>query len=545
MAFDTKPNLSNDKFEQFSGETLTLNGITEIHGILEAENNGVIQINSGGTLLVNEGGVVSGITVSAAGSDTSIQFNNNGSFSGSTGITWNQGVRQLNVVGDIAISGTSFLRAGNNDISAIELGSGSVAAAAYGIVIGDNSTVCGSGLVIGTSSSGTTGIVIGDGSCGSDNGGNGTIIIGDNSKACGSNHRYTVVIGNNAIAHQSGSIAIGNSTQAGCGVAVGFSADANGINGLALGNASYAGSTSSVGIGTNAKAYTAGDIAVGSGAISDSIVTGGIAIGSSTRACAGRYPIAIGHSSCACGNRAIAIGRVSVSQGTCPIAIGYCANALGTSAIGIGSCSNAFANQSIGLGHYTVATGTSAIAIGQAAKAVDISSIAIGTNAYTSACRSFMLGIGDSGSEKIENDIINSVAFGWGNQSITNAKGNLYPVSHTTGGQTTTTDNSLTTLMSIALDDNHVYSMDLSVVGAETGGTNRAYYKRTALFYREGGTATLQGTVDATYDNETNGNWNATLAAVSNSVQVQVQGDTGETVYWNAVVRLSKMKTSI
>lgn len=56
MAFDTKPNLSNDKFEQLSGETLTLNGVTEIHGILESENGGVIQINSGGTFNLNSTG---------------------------------------------------------------------------------------------------------------------------------------------------------------------------------------------------------------------------------------------------------------------------------------------------------------------------------------------------------------------------------------------------------------------------------------------------------------------------------------------------------
>ena len=47
MAFDTKPNLSNAKFEQFAGETLTLSGRTEIHGIIEIENSGILRLDDG------------------------------------------------------------------------------------------------------------------------------------------------------------------------------------------------------------------------------------------------------------------------------------------------------------------------------------------------------------------------------------------------------------------------------------------------------------------------------------------------------------------
>jgi hypothetical protein len=38
MGIDTKPNLSNDKFEQFSGETLSLSGCTDIYGVFQIEN---------------------------------------------------------------------------------------------------------------------------------------------------------------------------------------------------------------------------------------------------------------------------------------------------------------------------------------------------------------------------------------------------------------------------------------------------------------------------------------------------------------------------
>ena len=44
MAVDTKPNLSNEKFEQYSGETLNLSGCTDIYGILKVTNNGTLSI---------------------------------------------------------------------------------------------------------------------------------------------------------------------------------------------------------------------------------------------------------------------------------------------------------------------------------------------------------------------------------------------------------------------------------------------------------------------------------------------------------------------
>ena len=47
MARDTKPNLTNSFFEQFSGETLTLSGRTEVHGIIEIENGGTLRIDDG------------------------------------------------------------------------------------------------------------------------------------------------------------------------------------------------------------------------------------------------------------------------------------------------------------------------------------------------------------------------------------------------------------------------------------------------------------------------------------------------------------------
>ena len=44
---DTKPNLSNDKFEQCVGDIMTLSGCTEVHGFFEIENNGILRLDDG------------------------------------------------------------------------------------------------------------------------------------------------------------------------------------------------------------------------------------------------------------------------------------------------------------------------------------------------------------------------------------------------------------------------------------------------------------------------------------------------------------------
>ena len=150
--FDTKPNLSNDKFEQFSGETLTLSGRTEVHGILEIENGGVLRLDDGnqgvGKVMTSDvtGGTtwqdpqvttveftgytatttadidyISGETLIIGAPDTSVQFNNGDELSGSTNFTWDNTARELDIVGELAISGTSFLRA-NDGGDSVELG---------------------------------------------------------------------------------------------------------------------------------------------------------------------------------------------------------------------------------------------------------------------------------------------------------------------------------------------------------------------------------------------------------------------------------------
>jgi hypothetical protein len=49
MALDTRPNLDNNKFEQFSGDTLSLSGTNEIYGSLSVKSGAILNIESGAT----------------------------------------------------------------------------------------------------------------------------------------------------------------------------------------------------------------------------------------------------------------------------------------------------------------------------------------------------------------------------------------------------------------------------------------------------------------------------------------------------------------
>ena len=68
MGFDTKPNLNDNKFEQFSGETLSLSGCTGIYGDFTVQEEGVFILTSGassGSVLTSDAdGIASWSTLS-------------------------------------------------------------------------------------------------------------------------------------------------------------------------------------------------------------------------------------------------------------------------------------------------------------------------------------------------------------------------------------------------------------------------------------------------------------------------------------------------
>jgi len=77
-------------------------------------------------------------------------------------------------------------------------------------------------------------------------------------------------------------------------------------------------------------------------------------------------------------------------------------------------------------------------------------------------------------------------------------------------------------------------------VGMESDGSDRATYILNALVYRDGGGATLQGSVDRQLEIESDAAWDANISVTSNDVEVTVNGN-GDTVEWRATIQKQRV----
>lgn len=105
---------------------------------------------------------------------------------------------------------------------------------------------------------------------------------------------------------------------------------------------------------------------------------------------------------------------------------------------------------------------------------------------------------------------------------------------HATGA-VKTTDATTTTLAFITLADGRAYHITARVVARKSDGTDRAFYWRAVLAFRQGGGAAIQGGIVvnlATVESAGAAGWNFTLDASGNDVRLRVTGAAGTTVYW-------------
>jgi hypothetical protein len=106
-----------------------------------------------------------------------------------------------------------------------------------------------------------------------------------------------------------------------------------------------------------------------------------------------------------------------------------------------------------------------------------------------------------------------------------------------------TTDATVTTLASITLSDGRAYHITVRVVGRKSDGTDRAFYWRAVLAYRQGGGATLQGSVVSLAAIESDTNWDCTIDASGNDIRVRVTGVASTTIYWLGTIEYQSVST--
>jgi len=95
-----------------------------------------------------------------------------------------------------------------------------------------------------------------------------------------------------------------------------------------------------------------------------------------------------------------------------------------------------------------------------------------------------------------------------------------------------TTDATVTVIDEFTLDDNETYMVQISVVGTKSDGSERCGVIKSAVTYRDGGSATIQGTEKLTLEEYSDSNWGAHIAVSGNKVQATVQGLAATTVNW-------------
>ena len=111
-----------------------------------------------------------------------------------------------------------------------------------------------------------------------------------------------------------------------------------------------------------------------------------------------------------------------------------------------------------------------------------------------------------------------------------------------TEGMVETTDATVTTLLTIPLEDGKTVQIVAEVVARRTGGASGtsgdgASYRILGAFRRvSAGSATLIGSVTADHTAESQGAWDATLTASGNDVLLQVTGASGNNVSWGCQV---------
>ena len=90
----------------------------------------------------------------------------------------------------------------------------------------------------------------------------------------------------------------------------------------------------------------------------------------------------------------------------------------------------------------------------------------------------------------------------------------------------------VTTLDSFTLEDENVYQLSARVIGNEDNG-DKAGYEIKATVYRDGGGATLLGTVTSAHTQEDDVAWDCTFTVDTNDVRISVTGSLATTIDWS------------
>lgn len=104
-----------------------------------------------------------------------------------------------------------------------------------------------------------------------------------------------------------------------------------------------------------------------------------------------------------------------------------------------------------------------------------------------------------------------------------------------------TTTGATTNTAILPLPDLAAARYSAEVVAKSSTSADRAFYNKTALFFRNGGNATAQGSTAVSAEIESNAAWDASLLSVGNVIYTQLLGAAATTVDWAVKVKLQSL----
>jgi len=169
---------------------------------------------------------------------------------------------------------------------------------------------------------------------------------------------------------------------------------------------------------------------------------------------------------------------------------------------------------------------------------LDVDNLRLDGNTLSSTDTNGNINLTPNGTGKVVLDGLNwPTADGTNGQVLqTNGSGTL-AFADASGGEltatTTTTDNSWTTIATVAVEEDSAVLLDVRAVGWRTDADDRGAYYRIGLFYREfGGSAAEQGTNSSIITKESATSWGIRLTPSGNNVLIEIKGNTDHTVSW-------------
>lgn len=271
----------------------------------------------------------------------------------------------------------------------------------------------------------------------------------------------------------------------------------------------------------------------GNTSVIGSTPTTSIAIGESP-SCTGSESVALGNNSTVTANKAVAVGTNASVTGLGGIALGYNSSCTADYGIAIGYNSSCTGNYGIAIGYETVASNTYVIAVGASTNGSGLRSITLGSNSINSGADSICLGNNCT----VSHDYC---VIACSNTDSRSDYETCFSGIRTINKTVTTTDTTLTNIITFPMNTNEAFSVDCFVTERNTVSSSSILYTFRDYHFRRKGAAvaTVTAGTSTTNNPDAVSAGTVTLGVSGDDLVVNVTADDNDNRIWNVVISIN------